>query len=433
MKAKMMNPKLAAARFVMRILEKNIFVNDLLNSNLDHFPHNQRRFITELVYGTIRNLAYIDFWIEQASKKPLRKIDRELIGLIRISVHQILHMSNRENAVVVHEAVELTKKIHKSHSKGFVNFLLREIMRIQPNVLKLQEICGDDNKKYLAIRYSIPEWLLDTILSLNMNVDPVELLEYFLHHQGITLRIEGDEREAVIKRLDELEVRAIKTIESPVGVYTERSVTYSMIRDIKGVFIQDESSQIVVQHMDISPGDTILDLCAAPGGKALYMSHLVKQEGAVTAVDVNHHKLRLIAEMLQLHGKKNVTLKLHDATMERKEWTTSFDKVMVDAPCSSLGTVKRHPEVKWHRKATDPEQLAQQAYKIMQQAAKYVKPGGIILFSVCTFTPIETVAQLEKFKKEYPQFTIESSGFTVSDPSDRRDLFYYFKCRKNDD
>ncbi|MCK5809012.1 methyltransferase domain-containing protein [bacterium] len=435
MKTKMMNPKLAASRFVMRILDKNIFVNDLLNSNLDHFPHNQRRFITELVYGTIRNLAYIDFWIEQAAKKPLRKIDRELIGLIRTSVHQLLHMTKKNDAVVVHEAVELTKTIHKSHAQKFVNFLLREIIRLKPNVIKLKELCGDDSTKYLTTRYSIPQWLLDTILSIQLNIDSVELLEYFLHHQGITLRVDGGEteRETVINHLASLEVNAEKTLESPVGIYTERSVTYSMVRDIKGVYIQDESSQLVVQKMDIAAGDTLLDLCAAPGGKTLYMSHLTGDNGKVTAVDINHHKLQLLAEALLQHNKTNVTIKLHDATLHREEWKSAFDKVMVDAPCTALGTVKRHPEVKWHRKAGDPEKLATIAYKIIEQAITYLKPGGTMLFSVCTFTQVETINQLEKFKKAYPDFTIESSGFTVDTTSDRRDLFYYFKCRKNDD
>lgn len=427
------NPKIVAAYLIRQVLEESLFINKLLYNSIDSFPLPHRKFITNITSGTIRNLRLIDFWISSAFKKEVRFIDPEILSVLRVSVFQILFMSNREPPVVVHECVEIIKKSYGKKQAKFANYILRELLRLEPSDENLKKMLGDNKDEFLKHKYSFPDWFFNILNNFTEGKNIKEYLELFNKPLGITLRVEGDEekRKKIIAFLRDHGIAAYPSEISPCGIYTARSVSYELIKDFDNVYIQDESSQIVVQDMGIEPGDTILDLCAAPGGKTMYISSLVGEKGHVIAVDFNKYKLKQLGESMVHHNKTNFDIKLHDLTVSREEWDDSFNKILLDAPCTSLGTIRRHPEMKWQKSPEDIKNLAGISKFILNNAARYVKPGGIILFSVCTFTKEETDDQINDFIKNHPDFFIEKSYYTLSSIHDNRDLFYIAKIRRS--
>jgi len=426
------NPKLTAANLTRTVLDQSLFINELLNDSLSAFNYDERRFITELVYGTVRNMGQIDFWITKIFKKPLKRIDPELLGIIRISLYQIIFMSNREERSVVNEAVELTKICGKEKASGFVNYILREILRKNPAKENMEKYFENDYDNFLQNYYSIPTWLYNRILTFTDGQNIEAYLKVINTPLGITLRVEGDEteRNRIVENLREKGVVAEPAKDCKFGIYTSKAVTFDMIKNMDNIFIQDESSQLAVFEMEIEKGDNIIDVCAAPGGKTLFASYLTGENGSVTAVDVNRHRLKILTDTAIKYKKKNVTIKLHDATVFNPLWENKFDKVLIDAPCSSFGTIRRHPEIKWLKNDDDPKKMAALALKILESSCKYVKKNGIILFAVCTFSKEETTEQIEKFTSLFPQYIVEKSFYTVSSVHDNRDAFFISKIRR---
>ena len=426
------DPRYTASSLTRTVLDQSLFINELLNDSLSSFEYSQRRFITELVYGTVRNMKHLDFWIFKAFKKPLKRIDPELLSIIRTSLYQIIFMNNRDAALVVNEAAELGKKCGGEKTGGFVNFILREILRLDPSKENMEKFFKKDPDKFLQTFYSVPEWLYRRMVTL-MPEEPVETyLQIINRPLGITLRVEGDEKtkEKVIENLVSKGAEAVAAKDCRYAIYTSKAVNYDMIKDIAGVFIQDESSQLAVCDMDINKGDTVLDLCAAPGGKTLFAAYLTGNTGKVVGVDINRHRLNLLTEAAVRHKKSNIEVKLHDAGIPKPEWNSSFDKVLIDAPCSALGTIRRHPEIKWLKNDSDPEKMSIQAGKILNTAADYVKKDGTLLFAVCTFTKEETTDQIQKFLLKHTNFKVEKAYYTVSSIHDNRDTFFICAMRK---
>ena len=361
-------------------------------------------------------------------------MDKELLALIRVSLYQILFMSNREAATIVFEAAELAKRCGNEKTAGFVNFILREILRTNPTRENMEADFGERRDEFLQTYYSVPQWLFDRIKTQAETVgqDIEDYLKIVNKPLGITLRIEGngEARQKLIEKLVEKGATATPAALSRYGIYTNKAVNFSMLKGFDDIFIQDESSQLSVLEMDIKPGDKILDMCAAPGGKTLFASYLTGENGFVTAVDVNGNRLNLLADVIIQHGKKNIEMKLHDATKDNPDWHNKYDKVLLDAPCSALGTIRRHPEIKCIKNDNDPTKMAAVSGKILERAGKYLKKDGILVFSVCTFTKEETLEQIKAFSAHHPEFSIEKSYFTVTGPDDNRDIFFICKLRK---
>jgi len=428
------DPRLVASSLIQDVLDQSFFVNELLNDSLSAFDFPKRRFITELVYGTVRHLSHLDYWILKVFKKPLKRMNKELLSLIRVSLYQILFMSNREAATIVFEAAELAKRCGNEKTAGFVNFILREILRTDPTRENMEADFGEKHDEFLQTYYSVPDWFFARIKTQAeiLGKDVEEYLQIVNKPLGITLRIEGDEnlRQQIIKKLVSKGASAEAAKLSPYGICTNKAVNFSMLKGFDNIFIQDESSQLSVLEMDIEPGDKILDMCAAPGGKTLFASYLTGDSGFVTAADVNGNRLNLLADVIIRHGKKNIEMKLHDATKDNPEWHGKYDRVLLDAPCSALGTIRRHPEIKWIKNNDDPVKMAAVSGKILERAGKYLKKGGILVFSVCTFTKEETLDQIKAFSAKHPEFSVEKSYFTVTGPDDNRDIFFICKMRK---
>jgi len=425
------NPRMTASSLTRTVLDRSLFINELLNDTLSAFDYPKRRFITELVYGTVRNLKHVDFWISKAFKKPLKRIDPTLLSLLRTSTYQMIFTTGREPALIVNETTELSKKVCSRKASGFINFILRDILRTGPTKENMEEHFGEDRDKFLQTYYSQPQWLFERLKKIATDDNLETYLENINKPLGITLRVEGeDTRDKVMESLISKGAKAVKAKDCVYGIYTHKAVNYAMVEEFENVYIQDESSQLAVYEMGIEKGDQVLDLCAAPGGKTLFASYLTGDTGSVTAVDVNRHKLEILTETAIKYKKKNIEIKLHDSTVLNPQWEDKFDKVLLDAPCSALGTIRRHPEVKWLKKDTDALKMATLASQILERASKYVKKDGILMFSVCTFTTEETTEQIQNFLIKHPEYKIEVAYNTVSSIHDQRDTFFICKLRR---
>ncbi len=425
------DPRMTASSLTRTVLDRSLFINELLNDSLSAFEYPQRRFITELVYGTVRNLRHVDFWIAKAFKKPLKRIDHTLLSMLRTSTYQMIFMSSRDPALIVNETTELAKKMCSKKASGFINFMLREILRNDPSRENMEKHFGDNRDEFLQTYYSQPEWLYNRLKMIATKDILEEYLENINRPLGITLRVEGEnKRDAVIESLLSKGAKAEPAKDSPYGIYTHKAVNYDMVEEFENVYIQDESSQLAVEEMEIEKNDKILDLCAAPGGKTLFASYLTGDTGSITAVDVNRHKLEMLTETAIKYKKRNISIKLHDSSVFKPEWEDQFDKVLLDAPCSALGTIRRHPEVKWLKNDNDPKKMAVLASQILDQAAKYTKKDGILLFAVCTFTVEETTEQIQNFLINHPEYKVEVAYNTVSSVHDQRDTFFIAKLRR---
>lgn len=428
------DPRLVASSLIRVVLDQSLFLNELLADLISPFDFPKRRFITELVYGTIRNLTHIDFWISRVFKKPLKRINDNLLDLIRVSLYQIIFMSNREPATIVFEAAELAKRCGNERTAGFVNYILREILRQDPTRENMEK-CFDGNfEAFLQTYYSIPAWLFVRLKrqAERLGDDIETMLQIVNRPLGITLRVDGDEseRERVIESLRERGIEAEPAKECRYAVYTHKAVNFSIISEFKNVSIQDESSQLAVCELGIEPGDRILDLCSAPGGKTLFASYLTGDSGRVTAADVNANRLTMLTEAIVKNGKRNIEVKLQDGASFNPDWQDKFDKVLLDAPCSALGTIRRHPEIKWLKNNKDSAKMASISEKILNNACRYVKVGGILVFSVCTFTREESIDQIDRFTAGHENFDAEKSYYTVRETSENRDIFYICRMRR---
>lgn len=426
------DPRFLASRLIRDVLERSAFANELLNDLLPPFTLPKRRFITELVYGSLRNLKHLDFWICKAFKKPIEQMDKELLSLIRVSLYQIIFMSNREAATIVYEAAEFAKNYRNEKCAAFVNFMLRETLRLNPTKENMLKDFKNDEEGFLQTYYSIPNWFFKRIKLFASEGGVEKQLKALNRPLGITLRVEGDEklREETVKRLVSKGAQASPAKDCKYGIYAGKALNFDMLQEFNSLFVQDESSQLAVCEMDLQKGDKVLDLCAAPGGKSLFASYLVGESGLVTAVDINGNRLNLLKNMAIRHKKGNIETKLRDAALYEPEWVEKYDKVLVDAPCSALGTVRRRPEIKWIKNDNDPAKMASLADKILQRACRYVKKGGVLLFSVCTFTKEETTGQIHKFHLRRPEFKIEKAYYTAKEGNENRDLFFICKMRK---
>ncbi len=420
-----------AASIIKESLAGKILISDITLSKFKKYTQKERGFINELVYGTIRNLRYVDFWIAKAFNKNIQKIDVSVLSIIRLSVYQMLMMDNRKEWSVVFEACELVKTIKRDKAVGFINFILREILRLEPSTEKLKQYCKDE-REFLSTNYSVPEWIYDMLLTLYGKENIESVLAAIQIPIGTTVRVAGNsERVKEIASLfNDKNVESFISEKTPYAIYTSKTLNYDMVKLLFDVYVQDESSQMAVLEMDIKKGEKILDLCAAPGGKTFFISWLTGETGSVTASDVNRYRLSKITDMIVERGLKNIEVALQDGAVRKQEWEETFDKVVVDAPCSSLGTIKRHPEIKWFRNSNDSTKMATLTARILDNAAHYVKKGGDLIFSVCTFTHEETVNQVSRFLDENHGYQLIRKYYTSEQFKDNRDNFFIAHFRR---
>lgn len=404
-------PRKLAWDVIHRVDREKSYADILLDIVLKKptLKEEDRAFVTELVYGTLRWRGYLDYALSKFSSKPINKVDPEILNILRMGAYQILFLRTPSSAAV-DESVKLSKNFNSGKASGFVNAVLRALDREKEKIeLPSRE---DDEIYYLSVKYSHPKWLVNLFAKIFGLPDTEKLLEANNQQASLTLRVNTlkIERDKLAKTmLEEDGIETSPTPYSPDGlIVTSQAIPKNLSVINQGLcIVQDEAAQIVSRVMSPRPGDIVLDLCSAPGGKATHLAALMSNKGIVHAVDINANRLQLVEDNARRLGIKIIQTKRADASAPLKYDRSSFDAVLVDPPCSDLGIIRRHPDVKWIKNTDQLAELSELQLKILNVAGKYVKQGGTLVYAVCTLNPKENEQVIEKFIEANASFKIE--------------------------
>ncbi len=365
----------------------NIILRKALNSHKE-LNGVQKAFITELVNGTLRNLINIDYIIDIFSKTPVKKMKPFILCNLRVGIYQIMYMDRVPVSAACNEAVKLAKKRGFHSLSGFVNGVLRSAARNRDNIEYPK-----DRTKYLSLKYSYPSWIIEYWLK-EMDYDTIEKICISNNsppHVSIcvnTLKTDKNSLADMLKA-EGMEIESNTLTDSSLYLYRTNNIAESKAYQ-KGLFhIMDESSLLSVKALAPKKGSTVLDLCAAPGGKSFAIAEAMENTGLVISRDIYEHKVRLIEEGAARLGLDCIRPEMRDALIPDTD--TKADYVVVDAPCSGLGLVRKKPDIKYSKKPEDIDELVSIQRKILTAAEKSVAPDGILLYSTCTISHRENI------------------------------------------
>ncbi|HBA88967.1 MAG TPA: 16S rRNA (cytosine(967)-C(5))-methyltransferase RsmB [Geobacter sp.] len=405
------NPRRAAFEILLRIEKEKSFADILLDHELSKeiIKGADRGLLTELVYGVLRRQGTLDHIMGQFSKQRPEKLELVVRLLLRLGIYQSFFLDRVPVSAAVNETVNLAKEL-APRASGFINAVLRSADRGRDGIEYPDR--SENPVGYLAARYSHPAWLTAQWCE-QLGVDAAEELAAAMSEpppftvRTNTLRVS---REELMARLEKEGVTCSRTAWSPDGVRLNQSGQITKLASFRdGLFtVQDESSQMAPVFLAPEKGERVLDACAAPGGKSTQMAQLMGDSGEIFACDVNHKKLRMIKETCDRLGIESVRTFTMDATVPSnaiKE--TTFHRILVDAPCSGLGVIRRHPEGKWTKSAADLAQLAATQKAILENLCGYLETGGTLLYATCSTSPQENEEVVDAFLERHPEFVLE--------------------------
>lgn len=404
-----MNPREGALITLYEINEKEAFSNIALNKELRRNSYNQldKNLLTELVYGVLENQIYIDYIIGQFSTFDIKKMNPYTLNLLRLGIYQLLFLDKVPSFAAVNETVNLSKKYCKK-TTGFINGVLRNVQRNMKNI-KLPN--PEKNiVKYLSVKYSHPEWLVKIFLN-NFDRHFVEELlkanntKPDLYVRINTLKISIDD--CIRLLTDEgYMVKQSPLIKEAVIVKGMQNIEQSNLYKKGYIQIQDFSSMLVAKILDPKEGEYVIDVCSAPGGKTTHMAQIMNNKGTIIARDIHEHKLKLVERNAQRLGIKIIHTENFSGNDLDEKLLNMADKVLVDAPCSGLGIIRRKPEIKYRKQDEDIKSITAIQYDILKNAAKYVKIGGELVYSTCTINTRENEDIIQKFLKDNPNYVL---------------------------
>jgi 16S rRNA (cytosine967-C5)-methyltransferase len=377
-----------------------------------------RSLLTEIVYGTLRWRGRIDSYLKQLTRRSFEETDPFIKNLLRITLYQISFLDRIPEYAAVNEAVNLAKMHAGSRVSGFVNGIFRNFIRTHRTATPPDpDSCG---VAALADYWSHPEWLINEWLEYLGSNDITQLLAANNRQPPLVLRVNRcrTDREALLRAFKTQGIEALPTIWSPQGIVVHSQVPIHRLMGYQeGLFqVQGEASQLVSYLLDPQPGEKILDACAAPGGKTTHIAELMHDDGEVTATDRSSKGIVKINENGIRLGLKSIRLRHADMTREvAAAQDSTYDRILVDAPCSGLGTLRSHPEIKWNRGIADIARLRDLQRRILTQAAGYLKPGGVLVYSTCTLTALENENVVNEILVRPGKFGLEDAASYLPD------------------
>lgn len=389
------------------------FSNKLLKAVLDKYDYLDNRdkaFIKRVTDGTVERKIELDYYIDAYSTVPVRKMKPLIRCLMRMSVYQIVYMDSVPDSAVVNEACKLAIKRKFQNLKGFVNAVLRKVASNKDSLMLPDKI--DDPKKYLSVKYSMPDWIVEKWLNI-YDFETVEtILKGLLDLHPVSLRFRTDIDDTVLQntvsKIKEQGVEPVKSKYLPF-VYTATDVNgvSSLYGYDEGLFtVQDVSSALSVMAAGIKQGDEVLDICAAPGGKSLLAAEFVGEKGHVVSRDISDAKVEIIRENADRMKASNIEVQVFDATETDNEMINAKDVVIMDVPCSGLGVMGKKSDIKYRVTQDGIDSLLKLQREIIDKSIGYVKPGGTLLYSTCTINPDENQNMVKYICENYP-FKVE--------------------------
>jgi 16S rRNA (cytosine967-C5)-methyltransferase len=394
------NVRDAALSILMEINNNQAYSNLLLHRTIKKYniETKDRALLTELTYGTLQHRMTLDYYLEPFVRG---KLDGWVRELLRMSLYQIVYLTKIPPHAVVHEAVEIAKRRGHKRIAPTVNGILRSVLR--KGVRSLENL--EDGVAKIAIETSHPEWLIERWIELYGEEDAIAMAHENNNPASVTMRVNTakttvDEAIAALKA-EGIEVRRGEVVpESLISESGNPSNTDSFKKGL--ITIQDESSMLPVNALDVEPGMKVLDMCAAPGGKTTHIAEKMNDEGEVYAHDIHAHKIKLIQSNAERLGLESIIPKSGDSReLVNLYGESSFDRILLDAPCSGFGVIRRKPEIKYVKNENDIKGLLTIQSELLDTAEKLLKPNGIIVYSTCTVEHEENRGMVEKFLEKH--------------------------------
>ncbi len=409
------NVRQLASDILAKVDTRKAYADILLDQALKATTLNERdrALLTELTYGTLRWRGNIDGQLSRYLRQPLAKTDPLIRNLLRVSVYQLRFLNKIPDYAAVDEAVELARNHSGGKSAGFVNAVLRNFLRGKDRVIglapKAESVAG------LAVTYSHPEWLVKRWIDEFGAEAAKTLMRANNERATLVLRVNYLKctKEKLLDRFLEAGIKAEATQWSPQGISVLSGPAVDKLPGFaEGYFqIQGEASQLVTYLVSPLSGERILDACAAPGGKSTHVGEFMKDEGELVAIDISARGIAKIRENAARLGLKSLRVLSADASAELADkFRKPYDRVLVDAPCSGLGTLRGHPEIKWHRDENDIRRLSRLQSKILSRVAGYLKPGGVLVYATCTLSREENEEIVESFLAHHKEFELEDAA-----------------------
>lgn len=410
-----MNVRQYALEVIEQVMFHHGFASLIMRSNKHEFSQQDRGLISELVYGTIRNYRFLERqWYPLVSKKVRPKTE----VLITMSVYQLLYLDRIPDYAIIHEAVELADQ----RDKKFVNAILRGVV-----TNGIQDLQLDDELEKTAIQTSHPLWIMQ-LWKAHYGLE--HALKIAKHNQQESV-VYGRINTLKVNKLDLMTDKNITFKNDEVFVYNG-IISKTQLFQQGLVVIQDIASAEIARFVSAEPGMRVLDVCAAPGTKTQQIAMHMKNQGEIIALDLYEHRLELLQQLMHKTGVDICKSFVHDATKESEELEVeSFDRILVDAPCSGLGDLAHKPEIRYHLTAENIDQLVVIQKQILDMNAKYLKKNGILVYSTCTLNKKENERQIANFLKTHIDFELleEKTFFPFENNSDG---FYVAQLRKID-
>lgn len=409
-----------AAFITLKEIHKGAYTDVALNRILQKYqlPDNDRRLMTELVYGSVRRQRTLDAIIDQLATKPANQQPKDLRTILHLGLYQLRYQEKIPVSAAVNTTVELAKENKFSGLTGFVNGFLRQYLRLAENNNEPLNLPENPVQK-LGVLYSFPDWIIEVWLQQLGFEETEKLCQWMNQTPTIDLRVNIlksslEQVESTFKDAGIL-VRKIPHLPQGLRLISNTGAIQNLPGFQEGWWcVQDSSAQLVGHLLDPQPGELIIDVCAAPGGKTTHIAELMGDEGTVYACDKTASRLRKLTQNAQRLNLQSIEIYTGDSR-NFTDFNNIADRVLLDAPCSGLGTMHRHADARWRQTPASVQELAQIQTELLSQTAKFVKTGGVLVYATCTLHPEENEEIITNFLKENSHWQIEHPSFDFLD------------------
>jgi 16S rRNA (cytosine967-C5)-methyltransferase len=411
-KARIAPARRSAYAVLRRVFEQGAYADLAFHSEARELDARDRALAMRLSYGAIQRMGTLDHLIERLAGRAPARLDAPLLAALRLGLYELLYLGGAPDHAVVADAVELAKT-HGRAGHGLVNAVLRRATREGREALL--DAPGDDTPEHAAITHSHPEWIArlwwqelgpsDALALMAADNEPGELA---LRVNTLCADPAHVARELDVANHADPELSEALVLDGPFDLHG------SAAWGSGAILAQSRAAMLVARALDPQPGERVLDLCAAPGGKSTHLAALMRDEGEVVAVEHNPKRAAELRDTARRLHAQSVRVEVSDAASARADGDV-FDRVLVDPPCSGLGTLQARADLRWRAKAEDVERMAGIQARILQAGADALRPGGVLVYSTCTIAPPENEFQVERFLAGNADFELDD--LTAENPS----------------
>lgn len=437
-----MNCRKLAVKILDRVLNGGAYSNIVISKELNECELNDKdkALVTEIVYGVLRRRKTLDIIISNFVK-DIKLMDKDILNILRVAIYQMNFLDKVPSYAACNEAVEDAKEISEADSK-LVNGILRNFTKNPDDI----EVVGNRIDEY-AYKFSFEPWMIRLLIKQYGENTAKRIMSGLNQVPKVSVRVNElkADYDEVYDQLEEMgyEIEEGSICPEAIAIKGGKSIeTNQLFLDGK-ITVQDESAMLIAPLLELEEGMTVIDLCSAPGGKTTHIAEILQNTGKVMAFDVHEGKLGLIKENCERLGITNVETRVNDATKLNPDLVGVSDRILIDVPCSGIGIIRKKPEIKWNKKRADLREIVPIQREIMENTWKYLKSGGIMLYSTCTLNKEENEENIEWFLDKHNDCEIKKifvgkqdnlvynrNGSLTIMPNEHMDGFFVAKLQK---